>query len=188
MSEDLIFELKSAAQMTADAWNQSRDEWHEGNGKIGPTDTLNGKAAFLIEQQAAKIVELEAARLDTNTPVSNVMVTGFRGNPLRVVLSSGGEATIGQKLLDKFASPSLFEKHPDDIAVDRFAAAMKAKLAKKRADGAGGWDDPEVCHIDYLVHLLSEQIHSRAALDLVDIGNYAMMIFNRPGEKISHGR
>lgn len=114
-------------------------------------------------------------------------VTGLRGNPVRVVLSSGEEATISQKLIDNFASPSPFEQHPDDVAVDRFAAAMKVKLAKKRADGAGGWDNPEVCHIDYLVHLLSEQIHSRAALDLVDIGNFAMMIFNR-GETPSHGR
>lgn len=114
-------------------------------------------------------------------------VTGFRGNPLRVVLSSGDEATISQRLIDSFASPSPFEQHPDDVAVDRFAASMKAKLAKKREDGAGGWDDPEVCHIDYLAHLLREQIHSRAALDPVDIGNFAMMIFNR-GETPGHGR
>lgn len=118
---------------------------------------------------------------------TNLRVTGFRGNPLRVVLSNGHEAAISQKLIDSFASPSPFEQHPDDAAVDRFAVAMKAKLAEKRADGAGGWDDPEACHIDYLAHLLKEQIHSRAALDLVDIGNFAMMIFNR-GETPSHGR
>lgn len=122
-------------------------------------------------------------------PITTVKlrVTGFRGNPLRVVLSNGDEATISQMLIDSFASPSPFELHPDDVAVDRFAAAMKAKLAKKRKVGAGGWDDPSVCHIDYLTHLLSEQFHSRAALDLVDIGNFAMMIFNR-GETASHGR
>lgn len=79
------------------------------------------------------------------------------------------------------------ENHPDALAVDRFAAAMKTKLAKKRAEGVGGWDDPEQCHIDYLAHRLAEQIHSRAVLDPVDIGNFAMMIFNR-GETPSHGR
>lgn len=115
-------------------------------------------------------------------------VTGFRGNPLRVVLNNGNEAEIGQKLIDAFASPSPFEGHADDAAVDRFCVAMKAKLAKKRADGAGGWDDPGVCHIDYLVHLLAEQINSRAVIDTVDIGNFAMMIFNRHGEKMEHGR
>lgn len=114
-------------------------------------------------------------------------VTGFRGNPLRVVLSNGDEASVSQKLADSFASPSPFDRHPDDLAVDCFAAAMKEKLAKKRADGFGGWDDPEVCHIDYLAHLLAEQIHSRAVIDAVDIGNFAMMIFNR-GETPNHGR
>lgn len=77
--------------------------------------------------------------------------------------------------------------HPDDDAVDRFAAAMKAKLAKKRAEGVTGWDDPEQCHIDYLTHLLREQIHSRAVFDPIDIGNFAMMLHNRP-ETPSHGR
>lgn len=70
--------------------------------------------------------------------------------------------------------------HPDARAVDRFAVAMKAKLAKKRAEGRCGWDDPEQCHIDYLVQLLMEQIHERAVLDPVDIGNLAMMIHQRP--------
>lgn len=129
----------------------------------------------------------ETADMEYPSPQQHLRVTGFRGNPLRVVLSNGDEATISQKLIDSFASPSPFEQHPDDAAVDRFAVAMKAKLAKKRAEGLGGWDDPEQCHIDYLAHLLSEQIHSRATLDLVDIGNFAMMIFNR-GEAPSHGR
>lgn len=39
---------------------------------------------------------------------SFLRVTGFRGNPLRVVLSDGREATISQNLLDKFSSPSPF--------------------------------------------------------------------------------
>ncbi|WP_053249785.1 hypothetical protein [Ensifer adhaerens] len=69
--------------------------------------------------------------------------------------------------------------HLDDIAVDRFAAAMKAKLAKKRAEGRGGWDDPEQCHIDYLHQLLDDQFHARAVLDPVDIANLSMMIHQR---------
>ena len=31
-------------------------------------------------------------------------------------------------------------QHPDDAAVDALAAAMKAKLAKQREKGYGGWD------------------------------------------------
>lgn len=76
---------------------------------------------------------------------------------------------------------------PDDVAVDEFASAMKLKLAKKRGQGFGGWDDPSQCHIDYIVSLLMQQIHERAVLDPVDIANISMMIHQR-GETPSHGR
>lgn len=35
--------------------------------------------------------------------------------------------------------------HSDDLAVDCFAASMKAKLAKSREKGRGGWDDKAQC-------------------------------------------
>lgn len=76
---------------------------------------------------------------------------------------------------------------PDDVAVDEFAAAMKLKLAEKREQGFGGWDDPTQCHIDYLIKLLIEQINERPVLDPVDIANLSMMIHQR-GETPSHGR
>ena len=66
--------------------------------------------------------------------------------------------------------------HPDDVAVDRFAAAMKAKLAKKRADGYGGWDNPEECTIEHLSRLLINHVGKG---DPVDVGNLAMMIHQR---------
>ncbi len=66
--------------------------------------------------------------------------------------------------------------HPDDIAVDRFAAAMRAKMAASRAKGRGGWDDPAQCTIESLQTMLIEHL---AKGDPVDIGNFAMMLFNR---------
>lgn len=66
--------------------------------------------------------------------------------------------------------------HSDDIAVDRFALAMKAKLAAKRSEGYGGWDDPDQCDIDWLSHLLASHVDKG---DPVDIGNFAMMIHQR---------
>lgn len=84
------------------------------------------------------------------------------------------------------------QQHPDDIAVDRFAAAMKAKLAKKRAEGYGGWDDPNVCTVAGLSRLLAAHMVKG---DPVDVGNFAMMIhqrgatildgFDRPGRNDS---
>lgn len=65
--------------------------------------------------------------------------------------------------------------HSDDLAVDRFAAAMKARMAEMRAKGKSGWDDPGKCPIPFLQGGLARTPLSR----YVDVGNYAMMIFNR---------
>lgn len=67
--------------------------------------------------------------------------------------------------------------HNDDIAVDAFAAAMKAKLAKKRADGRGNW---EACSAGYLSRFLLECAQKG---DPVDVANLAMML-HQNGQKI----
>ena len=70
--------------------------------------------------------------------------------------------------------------HPDDAAVDRFASAMKAKLAQKRAEGRGGWDGP-TCNAEFLSRLLREHVEKG---DPLDVGNLAMMLHQR-GERIA---
>lgn len=69
--------------------------------------------------------------------------------------------------------------HPDDLAVDRCAAAMKAKLAKKRAEGRGGWEGP-TCTAALLSQMLREHVEKG---DPVDVANLAMMLHQR-GERI----
>jgi len=71
--------------------------------------------------------------------------------------------------------------HPDDAAVDRFAAAMKAKLAKKRADGRGGWERKDECSAEFLSDLLRGHVEKG---DPLDVGNLAMMLHQR-GERIA---
>ncbi len=71
--------------------------------------------------------------------------------------------------------------HPDDIAVDRFAAAMKAKLAKKREEGRGGWERKDECSADFLSDMLREHVVKG---DPVDVANFAMMLHQR-GERIA---
>lgn len=66
--------------------------------------------------------------------------------------------------------------HPDDLAVDRFAAAMKAKLAQKRGEGRGGWDDKEDCSAQFLSDLLRGHVEKG---DPLDVGNFAMMLHQR---------
>ena len=68
------------------------------------------------------------------------------------------------------------EAHHDDGAVDRFAIAMKAKLAAARAKGRGGWDDPAACTVEHLSDLLRGHVTKG---DPVDVANFAMMLHQR---------
>lgn len=79
--------------------------------------------------------------------------------------------------------PDIFERtytsaepHSDDLAVDRFFEAMKAKLAVKREDGYSGWDDPDDCSVEHLSYLLVQHLHKG---DPIDIANFAMMLHQR---------
>lgn len=65
--------------------------------------------------------------------------------------------------------------HKDDLAVDEFAAAMKARLAeKRRLYGKSGWqtDDPSL-----LAERLKTNLTEKA--NPLDVANYAMMLFIR---------
>lgn len=64
------------------------------------------------------------------------------------------------------------DQHSDDLAVDAFALAMKAKMKKQREKGYGGW---ELCPTERLQSLLFDHIGKG---DPVDVGNFAMMLFN----------
>lgn len=69
--------------------------------------------------------------------------------------------------------------HPDDIAINRFADAMKAKMAKQRAKGYGGWNDKNDCPTNRLQQMLVNHISKG---DPVDVANFAMMLWSR-GER-----
>lgn len=64
--------------------------------------------------------------------------------------------------------------HSDDLAVDAFAEAMKAKLARKRDAGYGGWRDQ--CSIEFLSAQLRKHVEKG---DPVDVANFAMMLQQR---------
>lgn len=93
-----------------------------------------------------------------------------------------------RRVIASLAAPSplhhvlpIGDNHPDSLAVDRFAVAMKAKLAKKRAEGRGGWEDKDDCSQLFLSQLLREHVEKG---DPVDVGNLAMMLHQRE-ERIS---
>ena len=68
------------------------------------------------------------------------------------------------------------EAHADDLAVDAFARAMSRRLAQCRAAGKSGWDDPEQCPPQRPAEGLVRAVR---AGKLVDVGNYAMMLWKR---------
>ena len=60
--------------------------------------------------------------------------------------------------------------------VSAFAQAMNDKLYAKTRAGRGGWWNPAECSIEDLLTLLAGHVKKG---DMVDIGNFAMMIWNR---------
>lgn len=66
----------------------------------------------------------------------------------------------------------------DDIAVNKFANVMKDKLAQKRKEGRGGWQDMSADE-------LSAMLHNHVLKgDPVDVANFCMMLWNN-GQSIS---
>lgn len=70
--------------------------------------------------------------------------------------------------------------HPDDDAVDAFAAALKAKLAAARAKGRSGWNGDEPGMQQRLSDMLRAHVDKG---DPRDVANFAMFLHQR-GEAI----
>ncbi|SIQ14724.1 hypothetical protein SAMN05421647_102438 [Marinobacterium stanieri] len=66
--------------------------------------------------------------------------------------------------------------HPDDMAVEMFAMAMREKMAQKREEGRFGWSDTSICTHELLNKLLCGHVDKG---DPVDVGNFAMMLWHR---------
>lgn len=68
----------------------------------------------------------------------------------------------------------------DAEGVDKFARAMKRKMARKSREGRSGWNDPDDCSAEYLAELLAYELTADDGQpDPVNIGNYAMMLYHR---------
>ena len=83
------------------------------------------------------------------------------------------------KKIDAALAGKLPAQHQDDAAVDRFAIAMKAKMAAAREKGRGGWDDPNACSVEFLADLLVGHVGKGNQGNFEDIANLAMMLHQR---------
>lgn len=141
-----------------------------------PAERATIKRERMIEIIAAAI---EADRKRRGEPVA---LTTMQRQMIRNVVHEVGQRSrckgdyhdqIADLLTSIASAPQPTEpvsQHPDDEAVDAFAATMKAKLAKKRTEGRGNW---QMCTSTYLSRLLREHVEKG---DPVDVANLAMML------------
>lgn len=102
------------------------------------------------------------------------------GNPELDILVLSGQPQDVIDAVSRRMRTAPANMHPDDVAVDRFAAAMKAKLAEARSKGRGGWQDKADCS----QQLLSNMLHGHVAKgDPRDVANFCMFLQQR-GEAI----
>jgi len=83
------------------------------------------------------------------------------------------------------------EKEKDEIGWNLFTAAMQRRLSTKRMEGKHGWWDGKLRPTNVLLNKLedaSAEVRGRfvnnkgtesVMKELVDVGNYAMMLYNR---------
>ncbi|ANM12104.1 hypothetical protein [Rhizobium sp. N324] len=146
------------------------------------TDTKDNQVVVALSDTAVELYQKLAA-----SPLGMAQewrVEGERGKPLLYGRSSLiAYGTIGT--WDEFRLIAALvnalagivpEAHPDDLAVDRFAGFMKRKLARKREQGRGGWEDKAQCSNEHLSQLLRDHVEKGDALD---VANLAMMIHQR---------
>jgi len=125
------------------------------------------------ERQAGQQGAVKWVQADDGSLV--IFTRGEYRDELMKAISGPSDAT------HRFATPpaAIPEAHTDDAAVDRFAAALKAKLAKQREKGYEGW---ETCPPERLQEMLFNHIPKG---DPVDVGNFAMFLFAR-GERTAY--
>ncbi len=138
-------------------------------GQAEEVDLLLPQVRAMIENQGIYIAG------DTARPGYSVPLASLDGKVYSMVVDNELRPHLFLPTVT-LHGPYLASDHPDDLAVDRFANAMKAKLAKKRSEGYTGWDDKDACPTDRLQQMLLDHL---AKADPVDVGNFAMMLFNR---------
>lgn len=74
--------------------------------------------------------------------------------------------------------PGAADGHPDDAAIERFSQAMKAKMARGREKGRGGWEDTSTT-AETLADLFVNHVSKGNAGNLEDLANLAMMLHHR---------
>lgn len=171
-----IAQIMMQAQRFASAWSIV-GSLADYEGALADAEHERGKLRVLVTAALATQSAQQVASVPTRDEIRAIfLANGFTlkdNDDLRPYVYDAAYALI-QRVLE--TPPISAAQHPDDLAVDRFAAAMKEKMALARAKGRGGWNDPAQCSVERLATMLVEHI---AKGDPVDVANFAMMLHQR---------
>lgn len=70
----------------------------------------------------------------------------------------------------------------DDAVVDQFAISLKKKMAKSRAKGRSGWNDPALCSDQFLADMFLKHLNKNNAGNYEDLAILLMMLWYRGAE------
>ncbi|WP_276841698.1 hypothetical protein [Herbaspirillum huttiense] len=116
--------------------------------------------------------------LDVQTPEGNFMFSAWEPTPPELeALNKGANILLGVRgtahpVVSLQVAADADVKHPDDVAVDQFAEAMKAKLADARAKGRSGWQDCDPAELSYMLREHVEKGDPR------DVANFCMFLWS----------
>jgi hypothetical protein len=130
-------------------------------------------AVALMVEKAADVVEAQGHWMQNQNLIGNGFDLIQQGKVIRALVPASALAEL-QALRD--ARTALTGDRATDFdndAVYQFSKLMKDKMAKSRAKGRKGWNDPTQCSPDFLRHLLYEHIYKG---DPVDVANLCMML------------
>ncbi|WP_070106461.1 hypothetical protein [Burkholderia plantarii] len=127
----------------------------------GMTATADERAARLDDADIDTIAESMPGGLD-----SFMKQWGWR----QFARAVEDEVVLNVARASQAAAPADAREHVDDVAVDEFAIAMKAKMAAARANGRSGW---ETCAPADLSRMLREHVDKG---DPRDVANFCMML------------
>jgi NTP pyrophosphatase (non-canonical NTP hydrolase) len=161
---DLSFRGTELAGEVGEACNVIKKLERERLGWRGSRDTIE----HLGEELADVVICADLVALSAGIDLSAAVVAKFNATSEKVGLH--------HRLAASPSAPTPHADHPDDLAVDRFAVAMKKKLALARANGRSGWDDPTQCSAEDLSRMLREHVEKG---DPRDVANFCMMLDQR---------
>ncbi|WP_198516553.1 hypothetical protein [Herbaspirillum huttiense] len=116
--------------------------------------------------------------LDVETGEGNFMFSAWEPTPPELeALSKGANILLGVRgtahpVVSLQVAADANVKHPDDVAVDQFAEAMKAKLTDARAKGRSGWQDCDPAELSYMLREHVEKGDPR------DVANFCMFLWS----------